>query len=105
MPSRAAKLTQSSDDAASNLNNHVQLALTVYDLAGEAAEREGVYQMWEASEFRDPELRHKHLDLDDSVAMAEQMIERLLKFLPADEQAAYKKQSPKAKPPIRLKGD
>ncbi|KIM87267.1 hypothetical protein PILCRDRAFT_814759, partial [Piloderma croceum F 1598] len=59
--------------------------------------------MWEASEFRDPDLRHKHLDFDDSVAVTEQVIERLLKFLPTDECAAYKKQSAKAKPPIRLK--
>jgi hypothetical protein len=33
------------------------------------AERKEVYRMWEASEFRDPDLRHKHLDLDDSVAV------------------------------------
>jgi len=69
------------------------------------AEREEVYRMWEASEFRDPDLRHKHLDLDASVEVTEQVIERLLKFLSADERAAYKKQSAKAEPPIRLKSD
>jgi len=36
-------------------------------LSATKAEREDVYRMWEASEFSDPHLRHKHLDLDDSV--------------------------------------
>jgi len=38
-------------------------------LSATKAEREEVYRMWEASEFRDPDLRHKHLDLDNSVAV------------------------------------
>jgi len=44
------------------------------------AEREEVYQMWEASEFRDPDLRHKHLNLDDSVAVVSTI--HILYFLP-----------------------
>lgn len=38
-------------------------------LSATKAEREEMYQIWKASEFRDPELIHKHLYLDDSVAM------------------------------------
>ena len=38
-------------------------------LSAKKAEREEVYGLWEASEFCDPDLRHKHLDLDASVAV------------------------------------
>jgi hypothetical protein len=36
-------------------------------LSATKAEREEVYRIWDASEFRDPDLRHKHLDLDASI--------------------------------------
>ena len=37
-------------------------------LSAKKAEREEVYRMWEASEFSDPDLSRKHLDLDNSIS-------------------------------------